>query len=48
MGADGTKEVHSRDLCFLLKVKIGKDNKMLLLMEFKLWFHEDINRFKDK
>ena len=47
MGADGTKGVQSRDLCFPLKVKIGKDNKELLQMEFKP-FYDDANKFKDK
>ena len=47
MGADGTKGVQSRDLCFPLKVKIGKDNKELLQMEFKP-FYDDVNKFEDK
>ena len=35
MGADGTKGVQSRDLCFPLQVTIGKDNKQLLHTQFK-------------
>jgi len=47
MGANGTEGVQSRDLCFYVKVKTGKNNKELLQMEFKP-FYDDVNKFEDK
>ena len=47
MGADGTKGVQSRDLCFPLQVTIGKDNKQLLHTQFKP-FYTEINQYEDK